>query len=84
MTEEKTPENLSFEEALSELESIVRELENGQGDLEQAIKGYERGTVLKSHCMKKLESARMKVEKVMQQADGSFATEPLDTQEAEA
>lgn len=75
---QKPIDALSFEEALSELEAIVRELEGGQGDLETAIRDYERGTALKSHCMKKLEAARMKVEKIMQQPDGSLKTEPLD------
>ena len=81
MSDTKSPEKLSFEEALSELEAIVRELEGGQGDLDGSIKQYERGTALKKHCMDKLESARMKVEKIMQQPDGSLKTEPLDAEE---
>lgn len=82
MNDETAIDELSFEQALGELEAIVRELEAGQADLDSSIKDYERGTALKSHCMKKLEAARMKVEKIMQASDGSIATEPLDAQEA--
>lgn len=45
---------LSFEEALAELERIVRSLEGGQQKLEQAILAYERGTALRRHCEAKL------------------------------
>lgn len=55
---------LSFEEALRELEQIVETLEQGRGSLDDAIAAYERGAVLKKHCQKKLEEARMKVEKI--------------------
>ena len=71
-------ENLSFEQALAELEAIVRQLESGSGELDQAIASYERGTQLKDHCLHKLASARMKVEKIMQTADGTITTQPLD------
>ena len=65
MTEEKKPVGeLSFEEALSELEQIVGRLESGQGTLDDAIGAYERGSELKKHCQAKLDEARMKVEKI--------------------
>jgi exodeoxyribonuclease VII small subunit len=69
---------MSFEQALKELEAIVRKLESGQGELEGAIADYERGTALKEHCQKKLAAAKMKVEKIVQSADGSLAAMPLD------
>ncbi len=71
---------LSFEEAMGELEGIVRLLEEGQADLDSSIKQYERGTRLKDHCMKRLADARLKVEKIMQNADGTVSTEPFDEQ----
>jgi exodeoxyribonuclease VII small subunit len=74
---EKTDE-LSFEAALAELEAIVRELESGQGDLDAAIAQYERGTALRTHCSKKLDAARMKVEKIMAAADGGVKTEAFE------
>ena len=68
----------SFEEALKELEAIVRKLESGQGDLEASINDYVRGTELKKYCEEKLKSARLKVESIMKMQDGSLALKPLD------
>ena len=48
---------MSFEDALEELEGIVRTLEGGKGKLEEAIGAYERGAQLKAHCEKKLKAA---------------------------
>jgi exodeoxyribonuclease VII small subunit len=75
---QSTIDAMSFEQALAELESIVRELESGQGDLDKAIVDYERGTQLKDHCMKKLGAARLKVEKIMQNQQGAVNTMPFD------
>ncbi len=69
---------MSFEQALKELETIVRKLESGQGELEASIADFERGTALKEHCQKKLTDARMKVEKIMQAADGTVSAQPFD------
>ena len=69
---------MSFEDALSELETIVRRLESGEGKLEDAIEAYERGAALKSHCEKKLSEAKAKVEKISLGSGGAVATEPLD------
>lgn len=70
--------NLSFEQAMKELEQIVRRLESGQGELEKAIEDYARGTALKAHCEKRLNDARMKVEKIVQTPDGRITAEKLD------
>ena len=78
MTEERTKvDTLSFEDALAELEQIVGRLESGQGSLDDAIKAYERGSDLKKHCQKKLDEARMKVEKI-RLPDGGGAAETSD------
>jgi len=69
---------LSFEEALGQLEQIVRDLETGQAPLEQSITAYERGVALKKHCEKKLKDAQAKIEKITVNEDGSLGTEPLD------
>ena len=71
-------EALSFEEALGELEGIVRSLETGQAPLENSITAYERGIALKKHCEAKLREAQMKIEKITVQPDGRIGTEPLD------
>jgi exodeoxyribonuclease VII small subunit len=72
--------NLSFEEALTELETIVRALESGDAPLEQSITSYERGIALKQHCETKLRDAREKVEKISISSNGSISTTPLDTE----
>jgi len=56
---------LSFEEALAQLEKIVSELESGRAPLEKSIELYERGAALKAHCEKRLEAARLRVEKIV-------------------
>ena len=55
---------MGFEEAMKELETIVKQLEGGQVKLDQAVQHYERGTALKTHCEGKLAEARTKVEKI--------------------
>lgn len=70
--------DMPFETALKELEAIVRKLEGGTGDLEASINDYVRGTELKEYCQKKLESARLKVENILQAKDGSVTTQPFD------
>lgn len=71
-------EEMSFEEALTELESIVRRLEEGKTNLEDAIKAYERGAALKAHCEKRLKDARLRVEQIVVGSDGTFTTQPTD------
>lgn len=73
--------DLSFELALSELESIVQDLESGKAALEDSISSYERGTALKKHCEKKLQEAQMKIEKISVSDDGKIKTAPFESQE---
>jgi len=72
--------DLSFEQALGELESIVRGLEAGETELEKSITAYERGIALKKHCEAKLKDAQAKIEKITIQSDGSLSTQPLDAE----
>jgi exodeoxyribonuclease VII small subunit len=67
---------MSFEEALQELEQIVKRLESGSGKLSEAITAYERGALLKRHCEAKLREAQARVDKIVIGADGSPTTEP--------
>jgi len=76
----KTPDDISalgFEEAMKELERIVRDLESGQVRLDDAVKAYERGAALKLHCEAKLADARAKVEKITG-AGKNIGLEPVD------
>lgn len=81
MTADKAIEKLSFEDALVELEGIVRALETGEAALEDSITAYERGIKLKSHCETKLRDAQEKIEKISVDKDGSVKTQPLDPEE---
>lgn len=72
--------NLSFEQALGELENIVRKLEGGQTDLESAIKDYERGNELRKICDEKLKEAKLKVEKIVSSENGEIKTELFDAE----
>ena len=62
---------ISFEDALRELETIVASLERGDVSLDDAITAFERGTALKAHCQARLEEARMKVEQIRVPAEGA-------------
>ena len=81
MSEANAIEQMNFEDALGELEGIVRNLETGQAPLEDSISAYERGIALKKHCETKLREAQMKIEKITVDKDGTVGTEPLDPQE---
>ncbi len=69
---------LSFEEALAELERIVRDLETGQAKLDDAIAAYERGAALKRHCEAKLRDAQAKVDRIVTGPDGHNRLEPAE------
>jgi exodeoxyribonuclease VII small subunit len=71
-------EKMSFEDALKELETIVRNLESGSGQLDAAIDAYERGAALKKHCEAKLREAQAKIEKITVDAGGNASAEPTD------
>lgn len=61
---EKVVEDLTYEEALAELEEIVSALESEQNQLEESIKLFERGQKLAAHCGTLLEVAELKVKQV--------------------
>ncbi|MGH1481664.1 MAG: exodeoxyribonuclease VII small subunit [Geminicoccales bacterium] len=69
---------MSFEQSLKELEQIVQDLERGQLDLDEAIKAYERGTSLKSHCESKLKEAQLRVDKITVGSNGKAKAEPAE------
>jgi exodeoxyribonuclease VII small subunit len=69
---------LSFEDALAELERIVKGLEGGQQRLEDAIGAYERGAALRAHCEAKLAEADARVQAIVAQADGSLSLKTMD------
>jgi exodeoxyribonuclease VII small subunit len=69
---------LSFEDALAELDQIVRGLEGGTLKLDAAVQAFERGVKLRRHCEAKLAEVEARVEALVQRSDGSLATRPLE------
>ena len=70
-------ESLSFEDALIQLENIVRELESGRIKLDDAVKAYEKAVALKQLCENRLKSAQLKIEKIEVSPNGDLKTAPL-------
>jgi exodeoxyribonuclease VII small subunit len=68
---------MCFEDALAELESIVRRLEEGAGKLEEAILAYERGIALQRHCDAKLQEAQSRVDRIVLGRNGAVTSEPI-------
>lgn len=71
-------DQLSFEEAMAELERVVGALERGDVALEASIALYERGAALKAHCARKLADAEAKVELIRAAEGKAVATSPMD------
>jgi exodeoxyribonuclease VII small subunit len=70
---------LTFEAALDELGTIVRQLEAGQVALDSAISLYERATLLKAHCDARLRDAEARIEMIRIGSDGKpTGTAPFD------
>lgn len=61
---------MSFEQAMAELEQVVTQLDRGEVPLDKSIALYERGAQLKAHCEARLKEAEEKVEKLVLNADG--------------
>ena len=66
----KPVETMSFEEALAELEAIVKALEGGQGKLEEAVSAYQRGAALRKHCEARLAEAEQRVQAIAETPAG--------------
>jgi exodeoxyribonuclease VII small subunit len=69
---------MTFEEAYTELERIVAQMEGGTTTLDEAIALYERGVTLSRHCSTLLEQAELRVNRLRDDADGGVAEEPFD------
>lgn len=70
---------MTFEQAMAELESVVEKLERGDVPLDESIKLYERGAELKKRCESKLAEAEEKVAKITLNGDGQpSGTTPVE------
>lgn len=74
----KKIENLSFEESLSELETIVQHLEQGELELEEAMSLFERGLHLSKHNQNKLQSAEQQIN-ILLNKNGNEQLTPFST-----
>jgi len=77
MAKKNQPAPKNFEDALSELEAILGEIEGGAVGLEQSLTKYERGTFLIQHCRQVLNSAEKQIEMLSQGEDGSLKVTPM-------
>lgn len=74
----------NFEDAQSELERIVSEIEQGQIGLEESLVKYERGMFLIQYCQGILKKAEQQIELLSKGPDGELQSEPLsDAAEAQ-
>ncbi|SEP04650.1 Exodeoxyribonuclease VII small subunit [Salinihabitans flavidus] len=68
---DKPVEEMSFEEAMAELEKVVGDLERGDVSLEESINLYKRGADLKARCEAKLKEAEEKVAAITLDSEGN-------------
>ena len=84
----KKDESRSFEEAMAELEKIVKAIEGGQVPLAESLAQYEKGIELISHCQKTLSAAEQKIARLSKGLDGQLklenAQELSEDQDAQA
>lgn len=68
---------MSFEDGMKNLEGILQKLETGDMPLEDAMKSFEEGMKLHSHCKKLLDEAELKIEKIVEKG-GVLTTEKTE------
>ncbi len=78
---ETKEENVSFEEAMKQLEQIVEKLGEGNLTLEESLKIFEEGMELCKFCNKKLDEAEYKVEKLVEREEGKVEIEEFEMNE---
>jgi exodeoxyribonuclease VII small subunit len=71
-------ENLSFEEAFTELEAVVQQLEMGDLTLDQAMALFERGMALAAQCNTRLDAAELRVQQLVPAAGEGYDLTSFD------
>lgn len=69
---------MTFEEALENLEDIVKEVDDDSVDLDKAVQAYERGVELRDHCQRKLDAAQERIRKIEPGPGAAAGTAPYD------
>ena len=80
---DQSPENLSFEQALVELDAVTQKLEDGRTPLEESLRLLERGQTLAAHCETVLDSAESVLEQLVVSRGGELERHPLEWAEDE-
>ena len=81
MAKKNQPPPKSFEEAMTELEQILTDIEGGEVGLEQSLVKYERGSFLIQHCRAILGKAEKQIELLSKGPDGELKAEPLEDEQ---
>jgi exodeoxyribonuclease VII small subunit len=71
-------ENLSFEEAFTQLEEVVGQLEAGELALDQAMSLFERGMALAAHCNARLDAAELRVQELVSTSAEGYELTPFE------
>ena len=83
MGKKTQPPPKNFEDALTELERVLAEIEKGEVGLEESLAKYERGNFLIQYCRGVLNTAEKQIEQLSQSADGSAPPAAADDDEEE-
>jgi len=73
----KKSEEISFEEYLKKLESIVQQLEEGELTLDESVKLYEEGISISKLCLDKLNKTKQKIEKLVVEGEDKYSLKPF-------
>jgi exodeoxyribonuclease VII small subunit len=76
-------DKLTFEEAISKLEEIVKDLEDENITLDSAMEKFETGVKLSEFCLKKLSEAEKKIEELTRNEKGQLKVNEVDLKENE-
>jgi exodeoxyribonuclease VII small subunit len=74
----KDPQDLTYEQAFEELESLVEQLESGELKLEDSLAVFERGQALAARCSHLLEKAQLRLTQLVPTEDGGMSAEDLE------
>ena len=74
-------EDLSFEEAMENLEKVVNDLETGKLSLDESVKRFEEGMSLSKHCNDILDKAEKQINILVENEKGEIVEEPFDTKD---
>ncbi len=68
-----------FEQAIAELEDIVKQLQNGDLTLDESMDKFKIGVELANHCNKQLQEAEKSITMLVEQSDGTMIRQEIDT-----